>query len=617
MKVRANLNRYTAIMFSVLVLNIAFIAKSLPSISSLILVNAESNKDIRTLKESDVIDLDNLGANQLTVRANTSFSTGGSVRFVMTGALSINHVENISPYTLFGDDKGDFAAGSWNPPPLGSYTLTCTPYSDARGGGSTGASYTIHFSIKNSGVNVSSRTTGGKVVVLPKRSSIYLPDLRELGINPGDTIVIPSGTYTGITIGNIHGTADKKVKIVNAPEGKVVSRYLRLHNATHFTISGSGSSDQYGFLLGAKDSNASLSISEATSDFEVQRVECQDSTCGFFFKVNSHADKPLTIYPNWTMKNLNIHHNFLHNIHGEGMYIGHTGGNGGQGGNPLIPIRLDHVKIHHNRVESTDWDGIQLATAREGAEIYGNVVRNYGLANKATQQAGILLGGSTTGKIYDNWIENGTGNGIEYFGYGKGEISGNTLISAGTLSTSDTIYINQVPNTVETDSALSIFVDSNKILNSGRTPIRNGNYFKRETSGRITNNVIFDTGTFDKRHPMIASNADDEILNNLQNPSIPKPVPTDPNTPPNANAGKDQIISLNSQPLVLNGSGTDTDGAIYAYRWSKVSGGAASFSSSGPSTKVTNLSKGSYIFRLTINDDKAAVATDDVHVTVQ
>lgn len=366
---------------------------------------------------------------------------------------------------------------------------------------------------------------GGKTIVLPKTSSIYLPDLSSYNIKPGDTIVIPAGTYTGITLGHFHGSSTAPVKIVNASGGKVVSPYLRVANATCFSVSGTGSSDTYGFVLGSTASNASFGTGEGVSDFELQHVEAKDSTCGFFIKVNPSSDRPLTIYPNWVMDNIEVHHNYLHNIHGEGMYIGHTGGNGGQGSNPLIPIRLNHVKIHDNLVENTDWDGIQLSTAREGAEIYHNIVRHYGLTNKATQQAGIILGGATTGKIYDNRIEDGTGNGIEYFGYGKGEVTGNILINAGTLLTSDTIFINQVLNKVEQDPALSILVDSNKIVNAGRTPVRNGNYYHLEAPGRITNNLIWDSSNFDALNPLVHSNAKDFISNNLLNPpNIARPA---------------------------------------------------------------------------------------------
>ncbi len=66
------------------------------------------------------------------------------------------------------------------------------------------------------------------------------------------------------------------------------------------------------------------------------------------------------------------------------------------------------------------------------------------------------------------------------------------------------------------------------------------------------------------------------------------------NTPPTANAGPDQSITLPANSVTLSGSGTDPGGAITAYSWTKVSGGAATITSpSAASTTVTGLAQGS------------------------
>lgn len=90
------------------------------------------------------------------------------------------------------------------------------------------------------------------------------------------------------------------------------------------------------------------------------------------------------------------------------------------------------------------------------------------------------------------------------------------------------------------------------------------------------------------------------------------------NTPPVANAGSDQSITLPANSVTLNGSGLDTDGTIVSYAWSKTSG-PSTFSITSPAsqnTTVTGLVGGSYIFRLTVTDNNGAVATDDVQITV-
>lgn len=90
---------------------------------------------------------------------------------------------------------------------------------------------------------------------------------------------------------------------------------------------------------------------------------------------------------------------------------------------------------------------------------------------------------------------------------------------------------------------------------------------------------------------------------------------TSANIPPSANAGSDQTITANS--VTLSGSGTDSDGSISSYLWSKVSGGTYSISNASVANPtITNLLQGTYIFRLTVTDNQGATATDDVSITV-
>src|SRR6185312_4727022 len=89
------------------------------------------------------------------------------------------------------------------------------------------------------------------------------------------------------------------------------------------------------------------------------------------------------------------------------------------------------------------------------------------------------------------------------------------------------------------------------------------------------------------------------------------------NVPPTANAGTDQTITLPTSQVTLTGSGTDSDGSIGSYSWSKVSGGTATITSaSSATTTVTGLAAGVYVFRLTVTDNSGATGTDDVQVTV-
>ncbi|UII19713.1 PKD domain-containing protein [Fulvivirga ligni] len=95
---------------------------------------------------------------------------------------------------------------------------------------------------------------------------------------------------------------------------------------------------------------------------------------------------------------------------------------------------------------------------------------------------------------------------------------------------------------------------------------------------------------------------------------LPAPV----NNPPVANAGPDKWITLPTNSTSFSGSATDSDGSITTYQWQKTAG-PASFTLSGENTStltVSNLTEGTYTFRLTVTDNDGDQGTDLVSVTV-
>ncbi len=90
------------------------------------------------------------------------------------------------------------------------------------------------------------------------------------------------------------------------------------------------------------------------------------------------------------------------------------------------------------------------------------------------------------------------------------------------------------------------------------------------------------------------------------------------NNPPVANAGPDKNIQLPANSTTLNGSGTDTDGTIVSYSWTKISGpnGSALSAPNSATTNVTGLTAGQFVYRLTVTDNAGATAFDDVTINV-
>lgn len=91
------------------------------------------------------------------------------------------------------------------------------------------------------------------------------------------------------------------------------------------------------------------------------------------------------------------------------------------------------------------------------------------------------------------------------------------------------------------------------------------------------------------------------------------------NQPPIASAGANQSIVLPAASVQLSGIGTDVDGTIASYTWTKDSGpGSYSFSSAGIANPVVSaLTEGRYTFRLTVTDNDGSTGFSTVDVVVQ
>ncbi|XP_053610675.1 dyslexia-associated protein KIAA0319 [Plodia interpunctella] len=90
------------------------------------------------------------------------------------------------------------------------------------------------------------------------------------------------------------------------------------------------------------------------------------------------------------------------------------------------------------------------------------------------------------------------------------------------------------------------------------------------------------------------------------------------NTPPVADAGSDAFISLPQTWITLNGTASHDDHRIVAYTWRCLSGPTNSsiINFNESVANATSLTKGEYMFSLTVLDDNGNTASDNVSVTV-
>lgn len=90
------------------------------------------------------------------------------------------------------------------------------------------------------------------------------------------------------------------------------------------------------------------------------------------------------------------------------------------------------------------------------------------------------------------------------------------------------------------------------------------------------------------------------------------------NIAPNANAGADIDLYLPTNSVNIKGAGSDDDGTIATYQWTKVSGPSSVIitNQQAPTLNVANLITGIYEFKLTVTDNDEASTSDIMRLRV-
>lgn len=140
------------------------------AVSSFTLIDAGTDQPVPgydPLLDGDALNLATLPTSALNIRANTTPSAVGSVRFSLNGDTNYQ-IESEAPYTLAGDNHGDYSA--WTPDP-GSFTLAATPYDQAGGGGDAGSPLTIRSTVVDQANQPPTVTAGpDQLLTLPTQS---------------------------------------------------------------------------------------------------------------------------------------------------------------------------------------------------------------------------------------------------------------------------------------------------------------------------------------------------------------------------------------------------------------------------------------------------------------
>jgi|GEM_PF-5831423 len=154
-----------------------------PTVYSFTLIDARTDEPIRSydpIPDNAVINL-----NQLPLYMNIRVNTMGDVGSVKFDFIDRDryHVENLAPFSLFGDVNGDFNDGRLRE---GTHTVTATPYPKNKARGEAGISSSITINVVREGESMTvtsfvlvNADTNEDIMVLEDRSRLDLADLPE------------------------------------------------------------------------------------------------------------------------------------------------------------------------------------------------------------------------------------------------------------------------------------------------------------------------------------------------------------------------------------------------------------------------------------------------------
>ncbi len=260
------------------------------------------------------------------------------------------------------------------------------------------------------------------------------------GLGAGETVCFRAGSRAENTqLNDLVGSAGAPVMITTC-DGvvEIVGRIL-INHAEHVLVSGALEAPGYGLRIDASGYAAGLGIYGGVTDVEVERVEVHSSAfAGMMVKTD---DLPADSAP---QANTHLHHNYVHDVRGEGFYVG----NSFYGG--TMQQRLVGTRIHDNIVVHSGCEGIQLGCADEDTAVFDNYVQDAGAwrdwdldgepwdcpvggegANCFPQSNAYQLGGGTTGLFFGNVAVGPRAHGLIVLGIGGHTIVNNLFVDVG------------------------------------------------------------------------------------------------------------------------------------------------------------------------------------------
>lgn len=322
----------------------------------------------------------------------------------------------------------------------------------------------------------------------------------ELGVQPGEVICIEGGDREFLRFYDLVGTAEAPIVITNCGGQVVIDNVDRGYGLTlegvEFTqITGTGDpAFEYGFSVRASrdgpDYSASCIVASGFStDYELDHIEAFD--CGFAgLSAKTDPSCDAQDLSGWVQRNTRVHHLYLHDTGGEGIYFGNTGFPSREGtcdGNTvdLIPHTHEGVWIHDNIIEDTGWDGAQIGVSPKDCYFYRNRIARVGLEGVEYQTNGLQIGGGSRCEITDNFISGGPSLGMIVLDARDTLIANNVIVDF-----LDGIYINDRDSEVTEGAQYRVLYNTVVDLEDGGITI----FGARSVGNVLSNNLIVEGG---------------------------------------------------------------------------------------------------------------------------
>jgi hypothetical protein len=338
----------------------------------------------------------------------------------------------------------------------------------------------------------------------------------------GDTITLPSGTTNDqLYIVDLHGSSGNPIIIRNTSGAQTIidtndetgdpvysngiwvqtSDYVKIDGSHGYTTSNLDLENPGSYTFGIRVTDCAgrgVALNEKAHRIEIAYLEIDNIGDGALGELgigiqdyNSITNTNVAVDD--IIYDIVIHHNYIHDVTTEGMYIANTGACTtwdccDSQDDSDDAVEHDGTEIYYNRTDNTGWDGIQVG-CDDGAVVYNNIVTDAGLDDFGSpgQGACYSLNRGFGGDFYNNRAIRCQKQGVLYMGVGAVDVYNNLFADVGLMVDNTEAHSFQDVGAIDSGA---ITFRYNTII----SPDRNGIDVSGSQTGTATDNLWVDMG---------------------------------------------------------------------------------------------------------------------------